>query len=297
MTPTSRAQATQAAAEPSLSQEQLSALVDQMVARALPLLLEELAVPRQSLELGTVDVEGLLACTASDNVDKVIPALFRARREFAKLTKNRENPHFGSSYADLAQVLAVSEEGLFEHNLLLDQSTIYLKWAGSLEMFLQTRLYEIESMQWLQAWWWVDPPRRDPQGFGAAMTYGRRYPAQTKLGLAGTDDDGNAAGRRPDRQQQAPPPPPPPPPVEVSAEEEHKLGTEVAALADVDAVRAKWVELRDKGQLTEALKAALNDRAGELVQAAKDRQAQASAEQGDQPADQPTEPSGGENGR
>jgi len=277
---------TPAAAEPSITQEQLGDLVDQLVARALPDLLEvaEERIHADALRLADLDVEKLLATTVSDTFDEVIPALFEARREFSKLTKNKENPHFGSSYADLAQVIAVTEDGLASHGLALIQSPLYLKWSGQLEMFLQTRIWHVKSLQWLQAWWWVDPAKRDPQGFGSAMTYGRRYPAQTLLGLAGEDDDGNAAAAPRNQRQAAPAPPPT---VEVSDLERDAIIETIMACNDVDAVRAKWNELRDAGKLTDELKAKLNFRATELTKAAAQAEQAATAAETTQPPEEP----------
>jgi hypothetical protein len=42
---------------------------------------------------------------------------------------------------------------------------------------------------------YVPANKRDPQGFGSALTYAKRYGLQTGFGVPTEDDDGNAAAR------------------------------------------------------------------------------------------------------
>ncbi len=55
----------------------------------------------------------------------------------------------------------------------------------------------------------VPAAKQDPQGYGSALTYARRYSLMTACGIAPEDDDGNAgvdAKRRQDAQPPAPAP-------------------------------------------------------------------------------------------
>lgn len=277
-------------APPVLTEDQLAALADQLMARLMPKLAEAIADNQAvTLEgayeltsdgLGQVDVEGLLATVYSPTVGAVIPALFEARKEFKKLTKNKSNTHFGSTYADLGQVFAVSDDGLDKHGLMLLPTTMYLKLGDRMEMFLQTRLWHIKSLEWIQAWWWVKPVKDDPQGIMSSITYGRRGTATPVLGLAAEDDDGNDAARRPEgngrRQQDEPPPPPA---EEMPAEELVAIQTDIEGLSTLEEVRAMWNALGEERKLTAGVKALLNARAAAIRIGAK----QDTTAEGEQP--------------
>jgi hypothetical protein len=43
----------------------------------------------------------------------------------------------------------------------------------------------------------VPASKNDPQGYGSALTYARRYSLMAACGIAPEDDDGNAASRKP----------------------------------------------------------------------------------------------------
>ena len=43
----------------------------------------------------------------------------------------------------------------------------------------------------------VPASKQDPQGYGSALTYARRYSLMAACGIAPEDDDGNAASRKP----------------------------------------------------------------------------------------------------
>jgi hypothetical protein len=59
-----------------------------------------------------------------------------------------------------------------------------------------------ETYNIIQSTWPLIPDKKTPQGYGSALTYGRRYLLQTMCGLSAEDDDGNAAS---EREQPAPP--------------------------------------------------------------------------------------------
>ena len=44
----------------------------------------------------------------------------------------------------------------------------------------------------------VPAAKQDPQGYGSALTYARRYSLMAAAGIAPEDDDGNSASRRPE---------------------------------------------------------------------------------------------------
>jgi hypothetical protein len=56
----------------------------------------------------------------------------------------------------------------------------------------------------------VPAPKNDPQGYGSALTYCRRYSLMAACGIAPEDDDGQAASRPPAPRSEPPRPPDPP---------------------------------------------------------------------------------------
>lgn len=123
--------------------------------------------------------------------------LYEALQVFADhaepLMKVAENPHFKSSYADLAEVMRVARPAMKVANLVLTQAMAFGE-AGAL--YCTTKLVHTKSGQWMRSYYPLTPQRSDSQGIGSANTYGRRYAAMAILGLAPEDDDGEASHGR-----------------------------------------------------------------------------------------------------
>lgn len=124
--------------------------------------------------------------------DSLASALSAAQAEFKDPYRASTNPHFKSKYADLQSTLAAVRPVLARHGLAVVQATTYE--AGTL--LLVTRL--LWRDQQIVGYYPVIPVRADPQGYGSAMTYARRYTLASLLGVASDpDDDGNAASETP----------------------------------------------------------------------------------------------------
>jgi hypothetical protein len=151
----------------------------------------------------------------SAEIGELAKALAAAQGEIRAAEKDRENPFFKSSYATLASVWDAIRGPLSKHGLAIVQSP-QLRADGSL--VLETELMH-SSGQWLASVYPIKPVKPDPQGYGSAITYARRYQLAAMVGVAAEeDDDGNAD--------------PPPPPAEPLANEaqEKKAATLRAAL-------------------------------------------------------------------
>lgn len=120
----------------------------------------------------------------------IVGALAIALPELGAVTKNKKNPHFKSSYADLSAVIQalapIAEYGLWFRQEPRDDAgsvgfeTFYIYRDGSELSAGITR---------------IPVNKNDAQGYGSAQTYCRRYALQAAFGLAAEDDDGNAAAR------------------------------------------------------------------------------------------------------
>lgn len=129
----------------------------------------------------------------SDSINELAAALAAAQAEMKQPVKNSKNPHFGNRYADLNEVITTANPILARHGLAIVQTTDY---SGGMVVLTTTLLHT--SGQWVSGTYPVIPVKPDPQGYGSAMTYARRYAYSAIAGLAADDDDdGNAASSKP----------------------------------------------------------------------------------------------------
>lgn len=135
----------------------------------------------------------------TDNAPQAAPqtlaeALAAAQLEITDPAKDAVNPHFRSRYADLATVLKTVRPVLAKHGIALTQTTQILDGA----LVLVTRLHWKDEE--LAGYYPISPTKADPQGYGSALTYARRYTIQAIVGVAADDDDdGNAASAAPSK--------------------------------------------------------------------------------------------------
>lgn len=125
----------------------------------------------------------------SESISKIAPALLKAQKAIKFAVKDSTNPHFKNKYADLSSVIEAIKQPLNDAGVLFIQ-TPSPSDAGTL--CLTTRLIH-ESGEWIEDTATMPLPRHDPQGFGSAMTYCRRYALAAAVGVYQDDDDANAA--------------------------------------------------------------------------------------------------------
>lgn len=126
----------------------------------------------------------------SEQLDKLIPALIKAQGELEHAKKDSSNPHFKSKYADLATVLDTCKPALQANGFAITHQ----RESTESGEYLITTLWH-NSGQFLSSRSKLMPTKADPQGFGSAITYLRRYDLSALIGLASDDDDGNAASQ------------------------------------------------------------------------------------------------------
>lgn len=117
----------------------------------------------------------------------LIGALAAGLAEVEGAIKDAQNPHLKNKYADLASVIAAIKP-VARHGLWFRQVTKPDDNGARIETF-----YIHESGEMSAGEMFVPASKRDPQGFGSALTYCRRYALQTAFGIAPEDDDGEAA--------------------------------------------------------------------------------------------------------
>tara|TARA_R100000655_G_scaffold87428_2_gene127607 strand:- start:2667 stop:3311 length:645 start_codon:yes stop_codon:yes gene_type:complete len=117
-------------------------------------------------------------------------ALAAAQGEMGNAHKNSTNPHFRSSYADLASLRDAVIPVLSRHGIALVQ----LADGDGSSVTVTTRIMgHGESMDCGSLTIPVGGAKNIPQAMGSAITYARRYQIGAVAGVASTvDDDGNA---------------------------------------------------------------------------------------------------------
>jgi hypothetical protein len=127
----------------------------------------------------------------SPSIGALAAALAKAQGAMRHADKDSTNPHFRSRYADLASVVDACREALAANGLA------YVQRVGTSQDGASVRITTMllhSSGEWLKDSLWVPVSKRDAQGIGSAITYGRRYGLMAMVGVAPSeDDDGNGA--------------------------------------------------------------------------------------------------------
>lgn len=118
-------------------------------------------------------------------------ALVKAQRSFAPALKTNANPFFKSKYADLSACIEAVIDALHENGIALIQRNHDCVDGVKVETILLHESGEEFSGGVLH----VPALKNDPQAFGSALTYARRYSLMATCGIAPEDDDGNAASK------------------------------------------------------------------------------------------------------
>ena len=121
----------------------------------------------------------------------IASALVRAQRGFAPALKTSTNPHFRSKYVDLAGCIEAVVDALNAAGIALIQRTSEDNTGVTVETVFVHESGEMMECGKLH----VPASKQDPQGYGSALTYARRYSLMAAAGIAPEDDDGNAASK------------------------------------------------------------------------------------------------------
>jgi len=123
---------------------------------------------------------------------QIATALVKAQKAFGPALKSSTNPHFKSRYADLSACVEAVITGLNDNGIALIQ-TCYDCATG---VMVET-MFVHESGEMLECGiLHVPASKQEPQGYGSALTYARRYSLMAACGIAPEDDDGNSASRK-----------------------------------------------------------------------------------------------------
>lgn len=173
-----------------MDDDQLVALVTDPDAEA-DAALEAAALLGERLAHSRREVAELDAKTREAAPDSLIAALARAQARFPRIEKNLTaevrgkdgRPGSSYSYADLGEILAAVRPVLAEEGIALIQR-LATNDAGKVRLITELRRGE----ELLDSTLDLGQTTANPQNFGGALTYLRRYSAVTLLGIAAEQD-------------------------------------------------------------------------------------------------------------
>lgn len=134
----------------------------------------------EELQEQTVTIQAI----SSPTIGALAKALCKAQGEIVNPKKVSDNRFFKSKYADLAECLDSGLPAITNNGLAITQ----LMQGSDLHTVLMH-----ESGEWIKSVYPVITSKKDAQGWGAGITYARRYMLCAIIGIAQEDDDGNQA--------------------------------------------------------------------------------------------------------
>lgn len=126
-------------------------------------------------------------------MQQIATAFVKAQKAFAPALKTATNPHYKTKYADLAACIEAVVDSLNANGIAMVQRTHDSDNGVAIETMFIHESGETISGGVLH----VPAAKQDPQGYGSALTYARRYSLMSACGIAPEDDDANLAVKSP----------------------------------------------------------------------------------------------------
>ena len=117
--------------------------------------------------------------------NSIYAKLYEFRKYVGKVAKNSENKFLHNKYADLNAVLEATDPALEEVGLMFIDT---IENGSSIHT-----LIDIETGESIRSVLTLYMVKADPQSYGAAQSYNRRYARLSMLNLQTEDDDGAVA--------------------------------------------------------------------------------------------------------
>lgn len=129
----------------------------------------------------------------SASIKQLGTAMLAVQEELDPVVKNAANDFKSSRYATLPKIQEACLPLLKKNGLWLSQFTLPCEPGF---IYLVTRIMHLESEEFQESHLLMPAPKNDPQGYGSALTYARRYAMQVAVGIVcEDDDDGNKASQ------------------------------------------------------------------------------------------------------
>jgi hypothetical protein len=127
---------------------------------------------------------------SSDSIAALAKAMIKAQASIVPASKDRLNPFTRSMYATLGSVVDSCRQALLNAGIWVTQYPVPVDGGESGSVIgLVTKLVHADSGEWQSSLLVMPVPKNDPQGFGSALTYARRYGLSAMVGIVTEDDD------------------------------------------------------------------------------------------------------------
>jgi hypothetical protein len=140
----------------------------------------------------SLDYHRLASASAPSPKAKLAAALVKTQTEMGDATKGAKNPFFKSNYADLNAIREAVIPAANANGLVILQPTISLDGQD----YIRTLVIHESGEEMHADTKVVCVKQNDPQAYGSAISYARRYGLQAFFNVGAVDDDGEAAQGR-----------------------------------------------------------------------------------------------------
>ena len=128
----------------------------------------------------------------SEKITNLAKAMIGVQKVIRPALKDNYNNFTQSRYATLNSVMEACGEALINVGIWVTQYPVPVE-NGSSSLGLVTKLVHAESGEWQESIIVMPLAKADPQVYGSALTYARRYGLSAMVGLVTEDDDANTA--------------------------------------------------------------------------------------------------------
>lgn len=129
----------------------------------------------------------------SDKITDLAKSMIQVQQSLTPALKDSINDFTNSSYASLKSVMEVCRTALLNNGIWLTQYPVSVEKG---HLGLVTKIIHVATGQWQCSLIEMPLAKSDPQGYGSAITYARRYGLTALLGIITEDDDGESAMQR-----------------------------------------------------------------------------------------------------
>jgi len=128
----------------------------------------------------------------AEKITNLAKAMLEVQKVVRPACKDKINSFTQSRYATLNSVMEACSEALINAGIWVTQYPVPVDGDGA-QLGLVTKLVHAESGEWQKSLLVMPLSKTDPQGYGSALTYARRYGLSALVGIVTEDDDANSA--------------------------------------------------------------------------------------------------------
>ncbi|WP_291327134.1 ERF family protein [Desulfovibrio sp. UCD-KL4C] len=122
----------------------------------------------------------------SPEITKLAGAMLKVQQSLKPAQKDGQNNFTNSRYATLQSVMETCRDALLTNGIWLTQLPVQVDHGN---LGLVSKIVHAESGQWQSSLLMMPLPKSDPQSYGSAMTYARRYGLAALIGIVTECDD------------------------------------------------------------------------------------------------------------